>query len=314
MRAEALETPVGLAGEPVKEKPRGGSYLDDAMRILSASLQATRHPLFWPIAAAVVTLLVMFWPMTKSLVGRWLQDEYYSHGFLVPFLSGWIIAKRWPTMAHLPVAPSAWPILPALLFLPFLMVAYAGNSLAILSVLFVAYALLAIWFVAGGRWALALAPAVAFLLFALPAWNSFIDAATNPLQLASKTVAFQILQGTGFHPTQMTEQPTVIYLNSYRFEVAVACSGMKLLLAVTAFTTLFLLIGRLPKAGNFLMVSLVLPLCLLMNGLRIAMIGMVGELRGDAAAQTFHDWSGYIMLGLCFLILFKFARLFGWKD
>ncbi|MER3496172.1 MAG: hypothetical protein C4320_04840 [Armatimonadota bacterium] len=303
-----------MSAPAVAAKPESGSYIEDAIRLGKAGLRATQHPLFLPITVALISLLFLFWPMTRSLIGRWSQDEYYSHGFLVPFLAGYIIYKRWPGFKDRPVRPSVWPIVPAVLFLPLLMVAYAGKSLAILSVLFVVYTLLAIWFIAGKRWATALAPAVFFLLFALPAWNSFIDAATNPLQLASSKVAFQILQGMGFHPLQFDNQPTLIFLNSYQFEVAVACSGMKLLLAVSCFTALFLLVGRLPAVGNLMMIILVLPLCLIMNGLRIAMIGMVGEYQGASAAAQFHDWSGYIMLGICFVILFKFARLFGWKD
>ena len=298
------------------------------------------HPLFLPIALAFVALLGVFWPMTSSLYGRWTQDEYYSHGFLVPLLVGYIVFKRWPLMRETPVEPTAWALLPMALMLPVLAIAYLGKSLAILSVLFVAYTLCAIAFIAGRRWTAALFPAVAFTLFALPAWNSFIESATNPLQLASAKVAFQILGITGFNPTQFPNQPTLIFLNSYQFEVAVACSGMKLLLAVSAFTMLFVLVantdqkyararesagaGVAGKVGlwlrgiltpfNVLMVAIIVPLCLLVNGLRIAMIGMVGELQGADAAAQFHDWSGYIMLLVCFFILFKFARLFGWRD
>ena len=54
---------------------------------------------------------------------------------------------------------------------------------------------------------------------------------------------------------------------------------------------------------NVLMAMLVVPLCLLMNGLRIALIGMVGEWNGREAAVQFHDYSGMIMLVLCFFVL-----------
>jgi exosortase/archaeosortase family protein len=63
-----------------------------------------------------------------------------------------------------------------------------------------------------------------------------------------------------------------------------------------------------------MMLLMIVPLCLLMNGLRIAMIGMVGEQWGAPAGAAFHDWSGYIMLLICFWIIFKAARLLGWKE
>ena len=62
------------------------------------------------------------------------------------------------------------------------------------------------------------------------------------------------------------------------------------------------------------MLVIVVPLCLFINSLRVTLIGLVGEFRGDLAAHTFHDWSGYITLLICFFLLFKYARWLGWKD
>jgi MFS family permease len=42
--------------------------------------------------------------------------------------------------------------------------------------------------------------------------------------------------------------------------------------------------------------------------------GVVGEQFGAPAGAAFHDWSGYIMLLLCFWVIFKAARLLGWKE
>jgi exosortase/archaeosortase family protein len=76
----------------------------------------------------------------------------------------------------------------------------------------------------------------------------------------------------------------------------------------------FMLIARLQWWGNLVMVLMVVPLSLVINGLRIALIGIVGELYGDQAGRDFHDYSGYITLIICFIIVFKIARILGWKD
>lgn len=308
---------TNVAELPIVSPPSEGAQSGfDVRELLERIVGATRHPLFAPISVAIVALLVLFWPLTRSLYELWTVNQYYSHGFLVPFLAGFIVFKRWPRMAATPVAGSSWAALGAFGLLPFLLVAYRGNQLAILSMLFVAYSLIAIWFVAGRRWAFALSPVILFLLFGLPAVpQSYIDAATNPMQLASTKVAVQILQATGFQPTQFNDQPTVVTLNTFSFNVAVACSGLKLLIAVSAFTALFLLIGKLSKVGNFLMLAVVLPLCLLLNGMRIALVGMIGDrVNADIPVPTVDQYSGYAMLAICFFVLFRFARLLGWRD
>jgi exosortase/archaeosortase family protein len=96
--------------------------------------------------------------------------------------------------------------------------------------------------------------------------------------------------------------------------VDVPCSGLKLLLALTAFTIFFVLIARLKWWANLLALGMIPVLAILINGLRIALIGVVGDTWGQDAGMTFHDYSGYITLIICFMILFKIFRWMGWKD
>lgn len=349
--------------------------------------QVLQYPLTLPGFLAFVGLVLAFWPMINALPMRWNEDQYYSHGWLVPFLSGFIVFRRWSKIraivghgvANIPntalvlkivagLAVVGWTwilgvaayralgfamqmvngplfggvalLVLALVFggiyglgvslanrvagfqatafsiilalLPFVYASYVGNIIVLQSVLFVAVAILSIALVAGWKWALGLMPAIAFFLFGLPVWNSFIDGYTNPLQLASTQVAYQLLQVLQYGPYQ--GDPTTIYVGEFTLNVAIPCSGMKLMLAVSAFTTLFVLIANLRFWSNVLMFVMIIPLCLFINGLRIALIGIVGAERGTEAAMQFHDSSGYITLVVCFFLLFKFARLLGWKD
>jgi exosortase/archaeosortase family protein len=51
-----------------------------------------------------------------------------------------------------------------------------------------------------------------------------------------------------------------------------------------------------------------LPLSILVNSIRIMMIGVAGEIAGSSIAHAFHDWSGLISLVLCAVLLFSFAK------
>ena len=146
----------------------------------------------------------------------------------------------------------------------------------------------------------------------MPIWTGFIDNYTNSLQLVSTKVAYFILKGVSYDVFQ--DNPTTLRLDNFDLNVAVPCSGLKLLVAVSAFTVFFMLIARLRWWANGAMLAIVLPLCLFINGLRISRIGIVGEEYGRTAGLQFHDYSGYITLLVCFFILFKIARWLGWKD
>jgi exosortase len=260
-----------------------------------------------------VAVIVSFWALIVALPHLWLsEDGYYSHGFLVPFIAGYIVYRRWPKLSTIPVKPGWFALV---LLVPVLYLNHTASVTdiqAVLAVNLVLVLLLGTWFIAGWQWMWALFMPIMYLLFCMPIWVSIIEIYTNPLQQVSTKVAFQLLILFGFQPLQVDS--TSILVNTFMLDVGVPCSGLKLLLALSAFSVFFVLIANLKWWGNALMLLFVLPLALFINGLRIALIGVVGDTMGSAAGHQFHDYSGYITLLLCFVIVFKTARILGWKD
>ncbi|GIK31847.1 MAG: exosortase/archaeosortase family protein [Armatimonadetes bacterium] len=269
---------------------------------------------FWPGLIAALGVTALFWTLFRNLLDLWdSEDGYFSHGFLVPIISIFIIYRWWPRLKTIPVKPGWVALIPLAGLLVLTRAAFAADILLILSICLMMVILATIWLVAGWRWMVALSLPVLYLGFALPLWTFAIDVYTNPLQILSTKASFQMLQLAGFQPF-MDTGTTTIYLNNFVLDVGVPCSGLKLIVAVTAFTVFFVLIGGLRWWANLVMFAVILPLCIFINGLRIALIGLVGENYGHDAGMAFHDYSGYITLVICFFILFKIARGLGWKD
>ncbi len=304
-------TDLTASQEPEQKKAEQG-VIDVALDSLR---RASRSPAFWPGIAIFVGIVACYWSMFKSLQDMYNSpDGYYSHGWLVPFISMFIVIRWWPKLKTIPVRPGWF----ALVFLiPMLVVFRAARITDIqllLAICFLFTLLLGTWLVAGFRWMAGLAVPILYLGFGLPLFTMAIDNYTNPLQKLSTVVAVGMLKAFGMGPYQ--EDTTTIFLEHSNFvlDVGVPCSGFKLVLAVTAFTVLFMCIGRLKWWGNLIMMGSVLPLCLAINGLRISLIGVVGGLYGSDAGHAFHDYSGYLTLIVCFIVLFKMARWLGWKD
>lgn len=277
--------------------------------------QTIREPWVIPVLVFLLGLCLAFWGLVYNLPALWTRGEgYYSHGMIVPLISAYVIAKNWPDLRTIPVRPFWFAAIPLALVLFGGIAAGETDVQEILSLMFVLSIVLAIWTVAGGRWARKTLPAVAFLFFMLPVWDMIIDRTTQPLQVLSTDVAYEMLKLIGMAPYRIAGAGTYIYLNQFTLNVGAPCSGLKLIISVSAFTIFFMLIARLKFFANMMFVALILPICLLMNGLRIAMIGIVGNLWGNAAGNAFHDYSGYIMLLVCFALLFKIAKVLGWKE
>jgi exosortase len=274
-----------------------------------------RSPALIPGAIVLASIVFAFWPLIVYFPQLWLSpDGYYSHGFLVPLIIGFIIYKWWPHLKSVPVKGSWIALLPLLGTLYVARVALVTEIQAISSLTLVAALLFGIAFVAGWHWMWRLSLPTLYLVFALPLWTMIIDNYTNRLQLASTEVSYWMLKLSGFDPYRSSLEPTTINLNNFTLDVAVPCSGLKLVLALAAFATFFMMIANLRWWANALIVALLLPFAVIINGLRVGLIGVVGDRYGSDAGMAFHDYSGYITLLVCFYLIFKFVRLLGWKD
>ena len=271
-----------------------------------------KTPVGIQVVAAFTALVLAFLPLFRLAWKEWFDsDSYYTHAPLVPVIAAYIVYTRRERLATIPVRGAWVALVPLLGVLYIAYVASRTDQAAFMSLLFVAASLLSVWFLAGFRWALAVAPMIAYLLFGLPVWATAIDTYTNPLQILSTKIAFEMLSVAQMQP-YMTDT-TTIALSRYNMHVAVACSGLKTTLALLAFTAMFVMISRLKLWANGFLVLMIIPFAVLINGLRIAMIGIVGNVWGDEAGHQFHDYSGYISLLVCFYVLMKVARALGWK-
>ncbi len=304
--SEGVEIPtVGPIAEPENSGKAG---------LLGVDFNAVyASPAFWPGLVTALGFIAMFWSMMKFLPDMWMsEDGYYSHGFLVLPISCYIVFKNWDKFNGRAVQPHWWA---AIFFVVLIPIAYASartsnytiSAITMLITLFVSTL-----FVAGFQWLKALFWPIAYLGFALPLFQSVIEIWTNPLQVQSTKVAFHLLNLMGFSPYQ--DDASTINLDRFVLNIAVPCSGLKLMLALGAFSMFFMLVANLRLWANVVMVMMWVPLALFINGLRIALIGVVGNTWGHDAGMSFHDYSGYVTLLLCFFILFRVARGLGWKD
>lgn len=297
---------------PVPEKEKSGGFDFNAI---------IQSPAFIPGVALLLGFIALFWDMMRFLPDLWLsEDGYYSHGFLVPLISGYIVYRNWSNIKDRPVKPFYWGI-PIILFGLYVARVLASTNIYTFAAGTVMVMMLgSVLVIAGWEWLKALFWPIVYLGFALPFFQRFIEISTNPLQSLSTDVAYNLLKILGFDPYR--DSGDTINLAKFTLNIAIPCSGLKLLLALGAFTMFFILVAKLKFWNNVIMVVLWPVLAIFINGLRIALIGIVGNLWPDGllntnnhdAAMKFHDWSGYITLIICFFILFKIARGLGWKD
>ena len=265
-----------------------------------------------PCAVAAGLLLALAWPILKWWHWEYTKPEsYYTHAFLIPFLVGLMLWHRRDALRAVPKTPCAWAVL---VLVPALALHVFATKLvadAIMSWTFLLTIVSSVWLLLGTRFVRAAAFPLAFLWLMAPLPGTVLNDSTLGLQRVSTLFADKLLSAMMFHPSMVGN---VITMDNYSLFVDVPCSGFKMLLSLLTFSAAFVYLVDGPAAKRLWMFLFCIPLALLVNAVRIALIGVVGECVGADAAHVFHDWSGTITLCLGFVALFSLAKGIGCRT
>jgi exosortase len=238
------------------------------------------------------------------------MDAEYSHGYLVPIFSGYLLWRRREMLQGNGLVGSWWglPVLLAGLALRFAgtYVYFDWLSAAALLPCLAGLALL----LGGGRalrWAW---PAVAFLAFMIPLPFRVETALALPLQKLATVASTFVLQTLGFMAFQ---EGTVIRMGEVRIGVVEACSGLSMLLIFAALATAIVLVSRRPRLDKAVILLSAIPVALAANILRITVTGVLHKLAGQRLADlVFHDLAGWLMMPLALGMIWVELRLLDW--
>lgn len=256
------------------------------------------------MAAGAAILYAPLW--SACWVEWWREGSAYSHGILIPPLALFMAWQRRDRLVGLTLRPSAGGLVAVLLGLALQLFARWAHSTMVSWSSFLLVVIGGIAFVAGWRAAMRLLPPVLFLTFMVPMSAMLTQPAVFGAQIVSTRIAAGFLRLLGFEVHQLG---TVLQLENYTLQVALPCSGFKTLIALAAFASCFvyLLEGSVPK--KLLLFGTALVLSLGVNGLRIGLVGLTGELWSSAAAAWIHDNGGLPVTMLALGGLYLMARI-----
>lgn len=268
----------------------------------SALVGLSRSSLFGIVVMAVV-ILACYAGVLAHLAGRWSAEPNYSHGFLVPFISGWLLWHRRDSLAQVK-APIRGRWLGAALVVASLavrlVVNYFGYVLAepLAFILCLAGATTLVGGYPAFKWAW---PAIVFLIFMIPLPGTVGSRLSGPLQHLATVGSTYVLQTLGI---PAIASGNVICLTHGRIGVAEACNGLGMMMTFAAVTTAAVFLLQLAIWERICVLASSLGIALAANIFRIAATGVVQEWIGvEFAERIFHDFAGLLMVPLVLLML-----------
>lgn len=259
----------------------------------------------------IVSLLIAIYvPTFISLGHKYLAaDSYYSHGFLVPLVSAYLIwSKRRKIQALLPGYQSAGSgliLLAAGLLLHLISTAISIDFGSYFSLPIV---LAGLGFYLFGKtiFPLLLFPLV-FLIFMLPLPNVIIIAVSFKMKMLAAHLASGAVSMMGI---PITRDGSTIYLPAGSLVVGDPCSGLKSLISLLALGVVFTQFTNASALKKNILCLSAIPIAVISNVLRIILLILAAYVYGEKAALGFfHDFTGMLVFVFAFIGLVAVVRL-----
>ena len=144
------------------------------------------------------------------------------------------------------------------------------------------------------------------LVFMLPLPQFLYWQVSTALQVVSSEIGVALVRAMG---VPVFLEGNVIDLGVYKLQVAEACSGLRYLFPIMSFTYVFAVLYRGPVWHKLVLLLAAVPLAVLMNSLRIGVIGLLVDRFGIGQAEGFlHLFEGWVIFLACIAILFLMAK------
>src|SRR5882757_7386566 len=281
---------------------------------LSEALQQTKSSigqgLLWP-ALLVGSFLAAYAPSVLSLIdGPW-QTEQEGHGPLIIAAALWLVWQSREKLKATLISPA--PVLGWTALLAGLVLMFLGRTQGVLpvEVLSVIPVIVGCVLVSAG-WPMlrALAFPIGFLLFAVPAPDWAIDAATVPLKVFISDLVTRVLYAAGY---PIAQNGVMIMIGSYQVLVKDACSGMNSIFALSAIGVFYVYVFRWnTKIRGLLILAAIVPITIVANFIRVLSLVLFAYYGGiDAVEGTLHDLTGIGLFVVAVALLFLFDGFLG---
>jgi exosortase D (VPLPA-CTERM-specific) len=255
------------------------------------------------VTLCLITLLlgIIFNDGLRYMARMW-ETEEYSHGYLIPVICFWFIWSNREAASQY-IGKGSW--VGVLVIVIGLIIGLMGELASLYTI--TQYAFLIVLYglcfaLVGWNGMKLMWFALAYLFFMIPLPTFLYNNLSSQLQLISSQLGVAVIR---LFDISVFLQGNVIDMGPFKLQVVEACSGLRYLFPLTSFGFLCAYFFRAKLWMRVLVFLTTLPITVMMNSLRIGVIGILVEYWGIEQAEGFmHDFEGWIIFIGCLAVLF----------
>ncbi len=271
--------------------------------IKTMNVRASHIQGYLPLLLFATGFILLYYRVIHNLVIDWTIDDNFSHGFLIPVISAYLIWQEREKLKSIPIHPSNLGLLLLAGSLIFFIITNIGAELFTMRFSMLMVMLSAAVFLAGWTIARVLFFPIMYLAFMIPVpaiiWNKI----SFPLQLFATKLAVFVIKL--FNITVYGEG-NIIYLANMTLEVVDACSGLRSLVSMLALSAAFARISNHSLIKKWVLFFSAVPIAIFVNIVRLTITAILSVYLGEKAAEGFlHEASGILIFILGLVILYS---------
>ena len=252
--------------------------------------------------------LLTYVPTLIWMWDRWFaRDSYYSHGVLIPFVTGFLIWQQREALASIKPAGSPWgmPVIILGMFIHISSSLFRVYFTSGFSMLIVFIGLILFFY--GSKILRKILFPVMFLVFMIPVPMVVISNVSFKMKLFAAKIAASMLNNIGLAAVQAG---SIIKMRHTQVVVDDVCSGLRSLISLGALGSIFAYWMDGAMWRRVLLFLSTIPIAIATNVARIIFLASISEIWGQQYADGFvHDMSGFMIFALAFVLLFAVGKV-----
>ncbi|MBN1211780.1 MAG: exosortase/archaeosortase family protein [candidate division Zixibacteria bacterium] len=264
---------------------------------------ATKSGGFSPLLIIPFVIMFLFYlPTLYELVRDWATDGNYSHGFLIPAVSVYLIWQKKKELAALTFTTDNRGLFFVVAGLILFILGNGAAEYFTVRFSFVVTLFGLVYYLFGHQLVRKTWFEFFFLLFMIPIPYVIYFAATFPMQLLASKITAGVLNLIGMG---VVRQGNIIHISGYSLEVAEACSGMRSLVSLLALGALFAYLTQKRFTAQLILFLSTIPIAVAANVFRVFITSLLAyTVTENVTAEPLHSILGLSVFAVAFILLF----------
>lgn len=271
---------------------------------MNQAIQSVSHNKIVPyLKFGIIAGLVIFlyYPELQSTVQSWSSGYQYSHGYLIPFISGYLIWRKREDLRTSIVQPDMKGLIVLLTGISLLVIGYAAFEAFIRRYSLIITIIGLIYFLLGKQISKILLFPVGYLILMIPIPYILFKSLAANLRTINVKAAYFITEAFGI---PIIQDGATLCLPNATLQVIDWCTGIQSLIAMTAISLLYVYLTRMTFTGKIILVFLSIPLAIAGNIFRILVNIFLAYFFGDQVLKgIIHNFQGMINFLFTLLML-----------